>query len=101
MQGRRRLLVALAASCAVYAVPIVTAHFGDLFGLSLVKELSSDRTAAWIAADVALAAAVQTAWGLVVWLGLGFGVGAGILAFMLAAVPAVYTVNLAYLVEIP
>jgi hypothetical protein len=101
MQGRRRLLAAIAASCAVYALPIVTAHFGDLFGLSLVRELSSDRTSAWVLADVALAAAVQAAWGLVVWLGLRFGVGAGILAFMLAAVPAVYAVNVAYLVKIP
>ncbi len=101
MHGRRRLLTAIAASCAVYAVPVVTVHWGDLFGLSLVRELSSDREAAWIAADVALAAAVQAVWGLVVWLGLGFGVGAGILAFMLAAVPAVYAVNVAYLAKIP
>jgi hypothetical protein len=101
MRGRRRLLVAIAASCAVYAVPIVTVHFADLFGLSLVKELSSNRAAAWVVADVALAAAIQAAWGLVVWLALGFGVGAGILAFMLAAVPAMYAVNVAYLVAIP
>jgi hypothetical protein len=82
-------------------VPIVTAHFGDLFGPSLVRELSSDRAAAWVVADLALAVAVQTAWGLVVWLALGFGVGAGILAFTIAAVPAAYAVNVAYLVKIP
>ena len=101
MRGRRRLLIAIAASCAVYAVPVVTVHWGDLFGLSLGRELSSDRETAWIATDIGLAAAVQAAWGLVVWLGLGFGFGAGILAFMLAAVPAVYAVNVAYLVKIP
>jgi hypothetical protein len=101
MRGRRRLLVAIAASCAVYAVPIVTAHFADLFGLSLARELSSARPPAWIAADVALAAAVQLAWGVVVWLALGFGAGGGILAFMLAAVPAAWAVNLAYQVGIP
>jgi hypothetical protein len=101
MRERRRLLIAIAASCAVYAVPIVTAHFADLFGLSLIKELASDRTAAWIAADVALAAAVQTAWGLVVWVALGFGLGAGLLAFVLGAVPAVWAVNVGYQVRIP
>ena len=37
MHGRRRLLTAIAASCAVYAVPVVTVHWGDLFGLSLVS----------------------------------------------------------------
>jgi hypothetical protein len=101
MRGRRRLLVAIVASCAVYAVPVVTVHSGDLFGLSLVRELWSDRSVAWMAADVVLAAAVQAVWGLVVWLGLAFGVAPGILAFTLAAVPAVYAVNVAYLVKIP
>jgi hypothetical protein len=101
MDGRRRLLVAIAASFAVYAVPIVTVHFGDLFGLSLIRELSSDRAAGWIATDMALALAVQAAWGLLVWLGLRFGIGGGILTFVLAALPAMYAVNAAYLVKIP
>ena len=101
MDRRRRLLLALAASCAVYVIPIVTVHFGDLFGLSLLKELSSDRAAAWILTDVGLAALAQLSLGLVVWLGLGVGLGTGTLAFVLAALPVMYAVNLAYLVRIP
>jgi hypothetical protein len=101
MPARRRLLVALGASCAVYAVPVVTAHFGDLFGLSLLRELRSQRSGAWIGADVALAFIVQAVWATVVWLALGAGRAAAVLAFVIAAVPATYTVNVAYLVRIP
>jgi hypothetical protein len=101
MRGRRRLLVAIAASCAVYAVPVVTVHFGDLFGLSLLREFRSDRAASWVAADVALAVTVQATWALVLWLALGVGWAAGVLAFFVAAVPATYAVNVAYLVRIP
>src|SRR5262245_4945017 len=101
MHGRRRLLVAIAASCAVYAVPVVTAHFGDLFGLSLLWEFRSDRPASWVAADIALAVTVQAVCALVLWLVLGVGWAAGVLAFFIAAVPATYAVNVAYLVKIP
>jgi len=101
MHGRRRLLVAIAASCAVYAVPVVTAHFSDLFGLSLLREFGSDRPAPWVAADVAFAVTVQAVWALVLWLALGVGWGAGVLAFLIASVPVTYAVNVAYLVKIP
>ena len=85
MRGRARALTALALSLAIYAVPIVSAHWLGFFGPTLVAELGSDRPANWIAADVALALGAQSRprCGLA-WLALGWGRLAGIIALILA-----------------
>ena len=64
---RTRLLSALALSSTIYLVPVVTAHWIDLFGLILGQELLRDREVAWKAADVALALIVQASLFACVW----------------------------------
>ena len=69
---RNRAIVALVASCAIYLIPIVTAHWIDFFGLALGQELVSDREVLWKAADFALALTAQAAlfalaWCLLAW----------------------------------
>ena len=61
MPTRKRLIAALTLSSTIYLVPVVTAHWIDLFGLVLGHELFRDREPAWKAADVALALIVQAA----------------------------------------
>lgn len=101
MDGRGRALTALAFSLAIYAVPIVSAHWLGLLGPTVISELGSDRSTSWIAADVALALGAQAALGAVVWLALGWGRLAGAITLILAVIPAVYAVNVAYMVTIP
>jgi hypothetical protein len=101
MRGRSRALTALALSLAIYAVPIVSAHWLGLLGPTLVAELGSDRPANWIAADVSMALGAQAVLATATWVALGWGRLAGVIALMLAAVPAVYAVNVAYMVAIP
>jgi len=101
MRGRPRALTALVLSLAIYAVPIVSAHWLGLFGPTLISELGSDRPANWIAADVALALGAQSVLAALAWLALGWGRLAGSITLILAVVPAVYAVNVAYMVTIP
>ena len=101
MRGRPRALIALALSLAIYAVPIVSAHWMGLFGPTLASELTSDRPAQWIAADVALALAAQAVLGVLAWIALGWGRLPGVVVLILTWLPAVYAVNVAYMVRIP
>lgn len=101
MRGRARALTALALSLAIYAVPIVSAHWMGLFGPALASELTSDRPAPWIATDVALALAGQAAFGALTWIALGWGRLTGVAVVILAWLPAVHAVNVAYMVRIP
>jgi hypothetical protein len=101
MRGRSRALAALILSLAVYAVPIVSAHWAGLLGPTLVSELGSDRPSDWIAADVAMAVVAQIVLGGVAWLALRWGRLACAIVMILACVPMVYAVNVAYMVSIP
>jgi hypothetical protein len=101
MRGRSRALTALALSLAIYAVPIVSADSLGLLGPTLVAELGSDRQADWIAADVSLALGAQAVLASATWVALGWGRRAGVIALMLAAMPAAYAVNVAYMVTVP
>ena len=101
MRGRARALTARALSLAIYAVPIVSAHWLGLFGPTVISELGSDRSTSWIAADVALALGAQAILGGVVWVALGWGRLAGAVTLILAVIPAVYAVNVAYMVTVP
>ena len=64
---RKHLLTALALSFAIYLVPVVTAHWIDLFGLVLGRELSQERELAWKAADLAFALILQGLLFACVW----------------------------------
>ena len=101
MRGRSRAIAALILSLAVYAVPIVSAHWAGLLGPTLVSELGSDRPSDWIAADVAMAFVAQIVLGGVAWLALRWGRLACAVVMVLACVPLVYAVNVAYMVGIP
>ena len=101
MDGRGRALTALAFSLAIYAGPIVSAHWLGLIGPTVISELGSDRSTSWIAADIALALGAQAVLGAVVWLALGCGRLAGAITLILASIPAVYAVNVAYMVTVP
>src|SRR5687768_11048745 len=101
MRGRPRALTALALSLAVYAIPIVWAHRLGFLGPTLVAELRSDRPATWIAADMSLALAAQAILAAATWLALGWGRRAGVVAMVIAVVPAIYGVNVAYMGTIP
>lgn len=65
------------------------------------RELGSDRSTSWIAADVALALGAQAVLGAVVWVALGWGRLAAAITLILAVIPAVYAVNVAYMATIP
>ena len=101
MRGRARALTALALSLAIYAVPVVSAHWFNLFGPALVAELASDRPVPWIATDWALALVAQAALGGLAWIALGWGRLVAVAVLILACVPAVYAVNAAYMAGIP
>jgi hypothetical protein len=97
----RRCLAALALSCGVYLVPIATPHWIDLFGLTLARELSSDRVAAWKAANLGLALLLQPVLCTVAWWALSRSRTAAIGVTTLLLIPAVAVVNIAYLSTIP
>ena len=98
---RNRGIVALAASCAIYLVPIVTAHWIDFFGVALGRELISDREWLWKAADLAIAVTAQTALFAVAWWVLGRSRAAAVAVVVLLLVPAAMTLNYAYLYAVP
>ena len=101
MPTSRRLITALALSCSIYLVPVVSAHWIDLFGLALGRELFRDREPAWKAADVALALILQVivfacAWWVVP---RSRAVAAGLTVMLL--IPGALAVNFAYMYAIP
>jgi len=99
--GARRLPFALALSCGVYLIPLVTAHWADLLGSALVRELLSDRIAAWKAADVALALVLQTVLFVVAWRTQPRGTAFSIGLTVLLLIPATGAANVAYWSAIP
>jgi hypothetical protein len=95
------VIVALAASCAIYLVPIVTAHWIDFFGVTLGQELVSDREMLWKVADVAVGLTAQAALFAIAWWLLGWSRAAVVAVVVLLLVPAAMAVNYAYLYAIP
>jgi hypothetical protein len=98
---RKRLLSALTLSFAIYLVPVVTAHWIDLFGLVLGRELFRDRELAWKAADVALALILQAILFICVWwvVPRSKALAVGVTALLL--IPSAMALNFAYLYAIP
>jgi hypothetical protein len=98
---RKRLLSALVLSSTIYLVPILTAHWIDLFGPVLGHELFRDRELAWKAADVALALIVQALVFACVWwmVPRSKAVAVGVTALLL--IPSAMALNFAYLYAIP
>jgi len=101
VRTQRRLITALVLSCCVYLVPIVTAHWIDLFGRVLGQELLSDREAAWKAADLALALIVQAVLFAGVWWVVPRSRAAAVGVTVLLLIPGAMALNFAYLYAIP
>ena len=101
MPIRKRLLSALTLSFSIYLVPVFTAHWIDLFGLVLGRELFRDRELAWKAADVAFALIAQGILFACVWwvVPRSKAVTAGVTVLLL--IPSAMAVNFAYLYAIP
>jgi hypothetical protein len=98
----RRLLVALALSFLVYLAPLVGPHAAWLLGELLVGLFRRPSvSAAWIAADLATALALQTLVFVVAWIALGRGVVARALAAMAAIVAVTWAANVLLLYLIP
>jgi hypothetical protein len=98
---RNRLIAALTLSSGIYLVPVVTAHWIDLFGLALGRELFGDREAAWKAVDVALALSVQAVLFACVWWLLPRSKAVAVGLTVLLLIPAAMVLNFAYLYAIP
>jgi len=92
---------ALALSCCIYLVPIVTAHWIGLFGQGLGEELLSDREAAWKAADLALALIAQAVLFASVWWVVPRSIAAAVGVTVLLLIPGAVALNFAYLYAIP
>ena len=101
MPIRRRLLSALALSCSIYLVPVFTAHWVDLFGLVLRRELFQDRELAWKAADVAFALILQASLFACVWWVFPRSKAAAVSVMVLLLIPGAMALNFAYLYAIP
>jgi hypothetical protein len=99
--GARRLMIALALSCGVYLIPLVTAHWADLFGTALVREFLSDRVAAWKAADLALALILQAVLFVVAWRVQPRSMALSVGLTVLLLLPATGVANVAYWSTIP
>jgi hypothetical protein len=98
---RKRLLFALTLSFTIYLVPVVTAHWIDLFGLVLGHELFRDRELAWKAADVAAALMLQAALFACVWWVAPRGKAVAVGVTVLLLIPGAMALNFAYLYAIP
>lgn len=98
---RRRLIAALALSFSIYLVPVITAHWIDLFGLAIGRELLRDREAAWKAADVAFALSLQAILFAGVWWVIPRSKAAAVGVTVLLLIPGAMAVNVAYLYAIP
>jgi hypothetical protein len=98
---RRRLLSALTLSSTIYLVPVFTAHWVDLFGLALGRELFRDRELAWKAADVGFALILQAILFASVWWVVPRSKAVAVGVTMLLLVPSAMALNVAYLSAIP
>ena len=95
----RRGWVALLGSFGVYAIPLIGPHAAWFLGESLVATVASDRSRAWVAADVSLALLSQIAVGLAIYWSLGGGWARKII--WLGGLPLIVALNVAYLSVIP
>ena len=98
---RTRLVSALMLSSTIYLVPVLTAHWIDLFGLVLGQELFQDRELAWKAADVAFALILQAILFACVWWVIPRGKAVAVGVTVLLLIPGAMAVNFAYLSAIP
>jgi hypothetical protein len=86
----------------VYLAPLVTAHWIDLFGIVLARELAaSGREPAWKAADFGLAVLLQGATYVAVRWTAARSTMWAVAAGALALVPLTLAINAAYLYTIP
>jgi hypothetical protein len=98
---RKRSIIALILSFGIYLVPVLTAHWIDLFGLTLGRELLHDRELAWKTADIALALILQALLFGCVWFVVPRSTGLAVGVTLLLLIPGTMTVNFAYLYAIP
>jgi hypothetical protein len=98
---QKRLISALTLSSTIYLVPVLAAHWIDLFGLVLWRELFRDREVAWKAADVALALILQAALFACVWWVLPRSKALAVGVTLLLLIPGAMALNFAYLYAIP
>jgi hypothetical protein len=98
---RKRLLSALTLSSTIYLVPVFTAHWIDLFGLVLGRELFRDRELAWKAADVAFALILQAILFACVWWVPPRSKAMAVGVTVLLLIPGAMVLNFAYLYAIP
>ena len=96
-----RLLAALTLSSTIYLVPVFTAHWIDLFGLVLGRELFRDRELAWKAADVALALILQGSLFACAWWLVPRRKSVATVVTVLLLIPGAMALNVAYLHAIP
>ncbi len=101
MRTRTRLITTLTLSFSIYLVPIVTAHWIDLFGLALGQELFRDREVIWKAVDVASALIFQGILFASVWCVVPWGRAAAVGVTVLLLIPGTMALNFAYLNAIP
>jgi len=95
----RRAWIALLGSFAVYFIPLIGPHAVWFLGESLVGSVGSDRSPAWMAADLAVALAAQMAAGLALYWSLNGSWGRKII--WIGIIPLTIALNLAYLSVIP
>jgi hypothetical protein len=98
---RTRLLSALTLSSTIYLVPVFTAHWMDLFGLVLGRELFRDHAWAWKAADIAFALIVQAILFACVWWLVPRSKAVAVGVTVLLLIPAAMALNFAHLYAIP
>jgi hypothetical protein len=95
-----RFGIALAASCAVYLIPLASAHWVQMLGVVIWKELGTDRAPAWKAADAAMALALLAVLFALMWVLAGGKRGIAA-AGAAAMIPLTMAANALYLVAIP
>jgi hypothetical protein len=94
-----RRWIAAIGSFGVYAIPLAGPHGAWLLGQSLLQGLGSNPRLAWVAANVAVAAAAQVLVGVVLYWSLGGGWVRKTAWF--GVIPLTVALNVAYLSAIP
>lgn len=91
----------MAVSLSVYAIPILSAHWASLLGITLVREMGSDREPAWKAADVLMALGLQGVQFAIAWVLAARGRGLAVVAAAAAWLPLAFVANALYMAAIP